>query len=100
MPQKRKFEPFHDDMGNPQMTKEQFLENLEKALFKIICNMFEEAKTPENRKLLEKQVKEFVKENAAEYSLEELTETFTSAEAAIGLFLEYQDAKKICQKHS
>lgn len=78
------------------VTKSQFLDNLEKALKKTVCGMFDEAGTSETRPLLEKQVEEFVRENACEYSLEELMETFTSAEAAIGLFLEYQDAKRIC----
>ncbi len=78
------------------MTKSQFLENLDKALKKIVCGMLDEGGTPESRATLEKQVEEFVEENAGEYTLEELRETFTSAQAAIGLFLEYQDAKRIC----
>ena len=77
------------------MTKKKFLENLEKALKKIICQMFNEEGTNERRIQLERQVEEFVRENAGEYTLEELMETFTTAEAAMGLFLEYQDAKRI-----
>lgn len=44
---------------------------------------------------LKADIREFIQQNVAEYSLEELTETFTSAEAAVGLFLESQDAKRI-----
>ncbi|MCG6879451.1 MAG: hypothetical protein LJE96_09955 [Deltaproteobacteria bacterium] len=78
------------------MTKTEFLGNLETAMKKIICEMFNEDAIPEKRIQLERQVGEFVRDNASEYSLEELMETFTSAQAAIGLFLEYQDAKRIC----
>ena len=78
------------------MTKTEFLENLEKALKKIICDMFDEDGTPETRMALENQVVEFVRDNAGEYSLEELVETFTSAEASMALFFEFQDAKRIC----
>ena len=77
------------------MTKTEFLENLEKALKKVICGMFNEDGTPETRVELEKQVAEFVRDNAGEYTLEELMETFTSADAAMALFLEFQDAKRI-----
>jgi hypothetical protein len=78
------------------MTKTEFLKNLEKALKKIICDMFDQDGTPETRMALENQVAEFVRENAGEYSLEELMETFTSAEASMALFFEFQDAKRIC----
>ncbi len=78
------------------MTKTKFLENLENALKKITCEMFNDANDPQKRIQLEQQVEEFVRENAGEYTLEELMETFTSAQAAIALFLEYQDAKRFC----
>jgi|GEM_PF-1558322 len=78
------------------MTKKKFLENLEKALKKIICEIFNENNVQQKRVELEQQVEEFVRENAGEYTLEELMETFISADAAIALFLEFQDAKRIC----
>ncbi len=77
------------------MTKTEFLKNLEKALKKIMPEMFDEGETSEDRIQLEKKIEEFVRESAGEYTLEELMETFTSAQTAIGLFLEYQDAKRI-----
>jgi len=78
------------------MTKEQFLENLENALKRIVCNLLDDDGTSQSRTALEREAVEFVRNNAAEYTLEELMETFTSAEATIGLFLEYRDAKRIC----
>jgi len=78
------------------MTRTEFLENLEKALKKIIPEMFDEGDTLEEHIQLEKKIEAFIKESAGEYTLDELMETFTSAQAAIGLFLEYQDAKRIC----
>jgi len=80
------------------MTKEKFLENLEKALKKIVCDMFGENGTPQTLMALEEEVTEFVRDNAGEYTLEELMETFTTAGTAIGLFLEFRDAKRICEE--
>jgi len=77
------------------LTKEQFLANLERALQKLILERLfdnEDAATKEN---LKADIEEFVQLNVSQYSLEELNETFTSADAAIGLFLEYQDAKRM-----
>ena len=87
-------------MGNKQMapstlTKEQFLANLEKALNQLILNRIFSDADADTQTSLKADIREFIQQNVAEYSLEELTETFTSAEAAIGLFLEYQDAKRI-----
>ncbi len=78
------------------MDKTKFLENLENALKKIIREMFSDDGDPQKNRQLENQVEEFVRDNASQYSLEELMETFTSAKKAIGLFLEFQDAKRIC----
>lgn len=77
------------------MTKKKFLENLEKALKKIMPEMFDEGEISEDRIQLEKKIEEFVRESAGEYTLEELMETFTSAQTTIALFLEFQDAKRI-----
>jgi len=73
------------------------LKNLEKALQKLICNRLYENEDEAQKQVLALNVEEFVRENAGNYSLEELKETFVSAEASIGLFLEYQDAKMICE---
>ncbi len=79
------------------MTKDQFLKNLEKALLRLIVerlfNDLDEAK----KAALKLDVKEFIRERAETYSLPELKETFVSAQVAIGLFLEYQSAKAICE---
>jgi hypothetical protein len=77
------------------MTKTEFLKNLEKALKKIMPEMFDEGEISEDRIQLEKKIEEFVRESAGEYTLEELMETFTSAQTTIALFLEFQDAKRI-----
>jgi len=73
------------------------LKNLEKGLQKLICNRLYQNEDEAEKKVLAMNVKEFIRENAGNYSLEELKETFVSAEASIGLFLEYQDAKMICK---
>ena len=73
------------------------MKNLEKALKKLICNRLYENEDEAQKHVLAMSVEEFVRENAGNYSLEELKETFVSAEASIGLFLEYQDAKMICK---
>ena len=84
-------------MNHATITKNQFLKNLEKALKKLICNQLYENEDEAEKQVLGMNVAEFIRENASNYSLEELKETFVSAEASIGLFLEYQDAKRICQ---
>ena len=84
-------------MTHSVITKNQFLKNLEKALKKLICNRLYENEDEAQKQVLALNVEEFVRENAGNYSLEELKETFVSAEASIGLFLEYQDAKMICK---
>jgi len=80
-------------MTHYAITKNRFLKNLEKALQKLICNRLYENEDEAQKQVLAMNVEEFVRENAGNYSLEELKETFVSAEASIGLFLEYQDAR-------
>ena len=84
-------------MTHYAITKNQFLKNLEKALQKLICSQLYQNEDEAEKQVLAMNVKEFIQENAGNYSLEELKETFVSAEASIGLFLEYQDAKMICK---
>lgn len=84
-------------MTHYAITKNQFLKNLEKALQKLICSQLYQNEDEAEKQVLAMNVKEFIRENAGNYSLEELKETFVSAEASIGLFLEYQDAKMICK---
>lgn len=84
-------------MTHYAITKNRFLKNLEKALRKLICNRFYQNEDEAKKQVLAMNVEEFIRENAGNYSLEELKETFVSAEASIGLFLEYQDAKMICK---
>ena len=79
------------------LTKNSFLKNLEKALKNLICNRLYENENEAQKQVLAMNVEEFIRENAGHYSLEELKETFVSAEASIGLFLEYQDAKMVCK---
>lgn len=82
------------------MTKEQFLANLEKALTRLICDQVEKTTDPAARSRTAGAVAEFVRENAAEYELEDLVATFSSAQNAIGLFYEFQEAKGLCQPDS
>lgn len=84
-------------MTHSLITKSQFLKRLEKALKKLICDRLYENEDEAQKQVLAMRVEEFIRENASHYSLEELKETFVSAEASIGLFLEYQDAKMICK---
>lgn len=84
-------------MTHYAITKNRFLKNLEKALRKLICNRLYQNEDEAEKQVLAMNVEEFIRENAGNYSLEELKETFVSAEASIGLFLEYQDAKMICK---
>ncbi|HKI50235.1 MAG TPA: formylglycine-generating enzyme family protein, partial [Desulfobacteria bacterium] len=78
------------------MTKEQFLKKLENVLQRLISERLFSDVTEVQKAGLKSDVCEFVRENAATYSLEELKETFVSAQATIGLFLEFQSAKEIC----
>ncbi|MCP4369176.1 MAG: hypothetical protein GY797_13840 [Deltaproteobacteria bacterium] len=84
-------------MTHSAITKNRFLKNLEKALKQLICNRLHENENEAQKQVLAMNVEEFIRENASHYSLEELKETFISADASIGLFLEYQDAKMICE---
>ncbi|MCP4577965.1 MAG: formylglycine-generating enzyme family protein [Deltaproteobacteria bacterium] len=79
------------------MTKEQFLNNLEKALQRLVLNHLFDDANEEQKAGLRSDVAEFIRENAGSYTFEELKETFVSGQTAVGLFLEYQDAKEICR---
>ena len=79
------------------MTKEQFLNNLEKALQNLVLNHLFDDSSEEQKAGLRSDVTEFIRENAGSYTFEELKETFVSGQTAVGLFLEYQNAKEICQ---
>ncbi|EFK96382.1 hypothetical protein LDC_1593 [sediment metagenome] len=79
------------------MEKEIFLSNLKKFLKSAIChNLFEEA-SDAVKTGLETDIEEFIKENAEQYSTQELSEIFVSAQAAIGLFMEYRDASLLLE---
>ncbi len=80
--------------------KEQFLKNLENAMTQVVCKRLYANEDAQTQKAMEDSVREFVRENAAQYSMEELMETFTTAESALGLFLEYLDAKRLCEGRS
>ena len=79
------------------MTKEQFLEKLEKVLQHLILDRLFDHTNEEQKAGLRSDVNEFIRENAGNYTFEELKETFVSGQATIGLFLEYQSAKEICR---
>jgi hypothetical protein len=81
-----------------QMEKETFLERLETALKKLVCDRLYSDADHNERRELAAEVDEFIRENVSHYSSDELVETFTSAENAIALFLEYQDAKRLVRK--
>jgi len=78
------------------MTKEQFLNKLENVLQRLISERLFDDVTDAEKAGLKSDVSEFIRENAATYTLEELKETFVSAQVTIGLFLEFQSAKEIC----
>lgn len=80
------------------MMKQRFLKNLENALTQLVCKRLYANETLQTQEAMEKSVREFVRDNASQYALEELMETFTSAETTFGLFLEYLDAKRICEE--
>jgi hypothetical protein len=80
---------------DPTLTKKIFLNNLEKALRIMICERLNSSADEDTRNELAQKVTEFIRENVSEYSLKQLLETFTSYDVAIGLFYEYQDAKRL-----
>jgi len=86
-------------MTHSAITKNQFLKNLEMALKNLISSQFYENEHEAEKQALSMNVEEFIRENASNYSLKELRETFVTAEASIGLFLEYQAAKMICESN-
>jgi formylglycine-generating enzyme required for sulfatase activity len=75
------------------MEKETFLSNLKNFLNTIVCERLFAEVSDSAKQMLEKDIEEFIRENAAQYSLEELKDIFTSADISIGLFMEYRDAK-------
>ena len=82
------------------MNKEQFLQKLEVALKRLMCERLFNEKGRLTRADVAQAVEEFIVENASQYTLEELQETFTSAEITIGLFYEYQYAKNLVDEGS
>ena len=75
------------------MDKDIFLANLQKFLKSVVCeNLYANVST-ETKKQLEKDIEEFIRKNASEYTIQELRETFTSAQITLGLFIEFRDAK-------
>lgn len=82
-------------MSATVMNKEQFLLNLDRALKRVLCDHLHADDDAETKKRLVADIENFIAENASQYSLEELADTFLSAEMAIGLFYEYQDAKRL-----
>ena len=75
------------------MDKDIFLANLQKFLKSVVCEDIYANVSTEAKHQLEKDIEEFIRKNASEYSIQELRETFTSAQITIGLFIEYRDAK-------
>lgn len=75
------------------MEKKEFLSNLKNFLTTVICERLFAEVSDSAKQMLEKEIEEFIRENAANYSMEELKETFTSADISIGLFMEYREAK-------
>jgi formylglycine-generating enzyme required for sulfatase activity len=82
-------------MAPSTITKEQFLANLENALNQLMLKHILADADAATKTSIKADIREFIQQNVAEYSLEELTETFISAETTVGLFLEYQEAKRI-----
>jgi formylglycine-generating enzyme required for sulfatase activity len=78
-----------------ERAKVAFLQRLEAALRRVICERLHEGADAVTRQELACRVEEFVRENASQYEWAELVQTFTSAKAAVGLFYEYQDAKRL-----
>ena len=91
----REREVIEDMQAMQRSTKERFLQNLEKALRLMICDRLNPNADDATRKALASEVADFIRYNAGEYTLEELAETFTSYDTAVGLFYEYQDAKRL-----
>ena len=82
-------------MAPSTITKEQFLANLDNALNQLMLKHILADADAATQTSIKADIREFIQQNVAEYSLEELTETFISAETTVGLFLEYQEAKRI-----
>lgn len=77
------------------MNKKHFLHNLERALKKVLCDRLHSDADADTQKQLAKDIEDFISENVSLYSLEELSDIFLSAQTAVGLFYEYQDAKRL-----
>lgn len=75
--------------------KDLFLSKLSQALKTIICERLYADEEDSVKQATACDIDEFILENVSQYSLQELEETFTSAQAAMGLFFEYQDAKRL-----
>jgi formylglycine-generating enzyme required for sulfatase activity len=75
------------------MGKDTFLANLQKFLNDVVCDQMYASVSKDAKQDLRQDIEEFIRDNDREYSLQELQETFTSAQIAIGLFMEYRDAK-------
>ena len=82
-------------MSNSTINKEQFLANLDRALKKVICDRLHRDSEIETKERLAVDIEDFITKNVSLYSLEELVDTFVSAEAAMGLFYEYQVARRL-----
>ncbi|MFW2366279.1 MAG: formylglycine-generating enzyme family protein [Desulforhopalus sp.] len=82
-------------MSPSTINKEQFLSNLDRALKKVVCERLHRKADAETKERLAVDIEDFITSNVSQYSLEELVDTFLSAEVAIGLFYEYQDAKRL-----
>ena len=82
-------------MAPSSITKEHFLANLENALNQLMLKHILANADAATQTSIKADIREFIQQNVTEYSLEELTETFISAETTVGLFLEYQEAKRI-----
>lgn len=80
---------------NEESAKATFLSRLQQALQRVIIERLHDDADDRTRDRLRREIEGFIRENASEYSLAELMETFVSAEAAIGLFYEYRDARRI-----
>ncbi len=77
-------------------TKDLFLNKLSQALKTIICEKLYADEPDSVKQATARDIEEFIQENVSQYSLPELQTTFASADIAMGLFFEYQDAKRLC----
>lgn len=80
------------------MEKDTFLANLQKFLNDVICDRMYASVSEDVRQVLRQDIDEFIKANGGDYSLQELQETFTSAQTTIGLFMEYRDSKLLLEE--